>query len=69
MNTLLLIAALSCPEVHMINTSGEAWTSDDYDNIEAAKIRCGELYSDAPCLVKFVKYDIRSYRATCGAKR
>lgn len=69
MNLLFLLTALSCPEVHMVNTSGEGWTSNDYDIIESAKIRCGEIYPEAPCLIKFEKYAFQSYRTTCGKKR
>lgn len=69
MNTLILLVTLACPDVHMVNTSGEAWTSNDYDTIEIAKVRCGEIFPDAPCLIKFEKYAFQSYRTTCGKKR
>ena len=69
MNALILVAALTCPQTKVINISKLPWQQIDTQNLQQAKVRCGQKYADAPCLVQFVKVRDRVYRAICGAKR
>jgi hypothetical protein len=36
--------------------------------IKAARKRCGELYPYSPCLKKFIRVKVNTYRVICGAK-
>lgn len=67
MGTLILLAALSCPDVVLINQNKEPWNDFDAKVIESARARCIEIYPDAPCLKKFYKRPTeQSYWAICG---
>jgi hypothetical protein len=67
---LMFLAALAqeavCPETDVINESDAAWTDYDQQTLDHAKIRCGELYSESPCLKRFIKRTATSYHAVCG---
>ncbi len=69
MNSLILLAALSCPKVQLGNTSGLPITDMDNKNIAQATKRCGQKYPKSPCLIKFIKTGFQAYTAICGAKR
>jgi hypothetical protein len=58
----------SCAATIMINISGEPWNREDEENMRAATARCPQLYSDAPCLSKFIKKQARTYEALCGGE-
>lgn len=34
--------------------------------MDHARQRCGVIYKESPCLVKFTKVQDKQYRATCG---
>jgi hypothetical protein len=57
---------LSCAATIMINLSNQPWNKEDDANVLVAKSRCGEIYSDAPCLKKFIKKEPNNYNAICG---
>lgn len=62
-----VLAALSCPEVKMQNVSGHPWNGYDKEILQQAKKRCGELYSDSPCVKLFRKWGKQDYSVICGA--
>jgi hypothetical protein len=69
MNTLLIFLALSCPKTEIVNTSGFPWNDYDQSILTQAKRRCGELYSDAPCVKWMKKYEKFSYSVLCGSQK
>ena len=44
------------------------WTATDQATLNRAKIRCSEIYYDAPCLKKLVKKEELVYNAICGGR-
>ena len=62
---LSLLVAFVCPLTKMDNWTHE-WTDYDRKTYEHAKIRCGELYPDAPCVKMFRKKDSLTYNVICG---
>ena len=66
MNSLLLLAALSCPPTKRINQSTEPWNVRDTANETVAKGRCPSITETrAPCLKSFTKQKPLTYRAIC----
>jgi len=57
---------LICATTIVINFSLVHWNSEDEKNLERAKVRCSQLYPEAPCLKKFFKSYALTYRATCS---
>ena len=68
MSSLILITALSCPTPRIENYTKE-WNKRDQATFDHAKIRCGQLYPEAPCLKMFRKKDNWTYNVICGGKR
>lgn len=60
------LAALACGSVNMINQTNESWNKFDKTVLQKAEIRCGEIYTDAPCVKKFYKRPEQSYWIVCG---
>lgn len=51
-----------------ILTPTDDWSDRDETAFTTARSRCGEIYKDSPCLVKFTKMEeADTYRAICGA--
>lgn len=67
MNTLLFLLSISCPKTIIQNTSKLPWNDHDQSLLNQANKRCGEYYSDAPCVKKFIKYAFQSYSVVCGS--
>lgn len=63
--TLVLIMSTTCPKTQIKNDT-DVWNEQDQQTLTKATKRCGELYSDAPCLKLFTKRDENTYRALCG---
>ena len=63
----IVAACVSEPEI--FNLTQEKFDENDKILYERALDRCGELYTDAPCLSKFFKYYTKegstTYYATC----
>ena len=59
--TLLII----CPKPEIINNTN-VWTKRDQITLDHAKLRCKELFNDAPCLKRFVKKEELVYNVICG---
>lgn len=57
-----------CISITVSNLSPEPWNDRDQEQMRFSEKRCAEIYSDAPCLKYFEKYDVLAYRATCGLK-
>lgn len=57
---------MTCILPILINISNIPWNQRDYSELDRAKSRCAELYSDAPCLKKFIKVRELTYRVICG---
>jgi hypothetical protein len=61
-----LLLALTCVLPIMQNTSKFPWNDYDRQELKYAQKRCGEIYSDAPCLRLFRKYNFQQYSVVCG---
>lgn len=68
MISLIVLAALGCPTTKIENHTKE-WNKQDQWTFDRAKVRCGELYPEAPCLKLFRKKDSMTYNAVCGEKK
>ncbi len=68
MYTIMTLWMLSCSEPWIFNVT-EVWNDLDERTFQRAKIRCGQIYPDAPCLTVFYKNAEREYMASCGEKR
>lgn len=42
------------------------WDKKDNVYLEAAQLRCREIYPKSPCLTKFIKMEEQVFRAVCG---
>jgi hypothetical protein len=69
MNLFFFLAALSCPKTIVVNTSGYPWNKEDAEMLRQAKVRCGEIYEDAPCCKFIKKYGFNDYSVVCGAPK
>jgi hypothetical protein len=65
--TFMVMSAISCPNIKVVDHTKSAWTDQDQEAITQAQKRCGELFPKAPCLKLFVKVEEGMYRAICGA--
>lgn len=65
--TIFALADRSCPWP-VVENKTSVWNEQDQWTFDRAMKRCGQIYSDAPCLKKFVKKDPDAYNAICGAK-
>lgn len=63
---LLLSALMSCPVAKIKNLT-PTWTKDDQQVFDSAKVRCGKIFPDAPCLKLFIKKEDQLYNAVCAA--
>lgn len=63
---LAILFALNCEPPTLVNVSKYPWVKYDYEILEQAKKRCGELYSDAKCVKLFRKFGYQSYTVICG---
>lgn len=64
-----IVTADTCPRVHIVEPVDEPWTQRDQRILDTAKVRCGQIYKDSPCLISFEKVTTGQYRAICGQKR
>lgn len=64
-SAILLTLAMTCPETIIDNRTNE-WTPYDMQTLAHAKVRCGEIYPDSPCVKKFIKKDESTYNVICG---
>ena len=64
-----LFIALSCLSPVMQNVTQFPWNDYDRSELKYAEKRCGEIYSDAPCVKLFRKYDKQSYTVICGKEK
>lgn len=63
---IAIVLALSCPVPTVENISGEPWNEGDQETLNISKIRCGQIYPEAPCVKWFQKRPDRAYRVLCG---
>lgn len=68
MKTILFLATLSCPEIKMINKTDKPWNDFDYQHLEIAKKRCGEIYPNSVCVKQFIKRTESDFSVICGKK-
>lgn len=66
---MLVLVALSCPNVKMLNRTEYAWNQHDRETLAFAQKRCAQLYPEAPCLKVFRKRGKQDYSVLCGRKR
>ena len=52
----------------VLNLSTEKWNDMDDEALSAAKVRCEQIYKEAPCLKQFTKTEPNVYRAICGER-
>lgn len=57
--------SLACPPTMIINKT-DVWTNEDQKVLAGTKVRCGEIYKDAPCVKKFIKKEELLYNVVCG---
>jgi hypothetical protein len=62
---LILLTLLSCPETKIVNYTN-VWTKTDQSTLDGVKVRCGEIYKDAPCVKIFIKKEEQLYNVVCG---
>ena len=62
-----IVLGFSCPATKVENYTNE-WNEQDQKTFDGARLRCGELYPEAPCLKMFRKKDESTYNAVCGEK-
>lgn len=67
LKTLLLAAALNCPETKMHDRSGLGWLEEDREALAHAKKMCPKYYPDAPCVLDFFKLKEKDYYVNCGS--
>lgn len=67
----ILLLALICPAIKVVNLSPYAWDREDRRVMMRAKIVCSEDsgYTDTPCLGEFTKKEKRHYTAICTYRR
>ena len=68
MNELLIILALSCPQIKMINKTVYPWNENDHVVLDSSLKSCAKFYTRSPCLKIFTKIDKQDYRVICGMK-
>ena len=54
-----------CPATKIDNWT-KVWNEQDQKTLDGAKIRCGQIYPDAPCVKFFRKKDDTTYNVICG---
>ena len=62
---IFLTMQILCGNPIIINNTNE-WTSHDQKTFAFSQKRCGIIYTDAPCLKKFIKISFKNYHAVCG---
>ncbi len=68
-NTFFVFLAVSCLPTLVVNVSGDKWNAYDNKMLDHAKVRCGELDKDFPCVRLFRKFGVQSYTVICGVKK
>jgi hypothetical protein len=63
----LVMSACSKPFVEYRNNT--IYHKQDDLQVDVASVRCGELYTNSPCLVKVIKISTNDYHAVCGKKK
>lgn len=66
MKALLIVLALSCPTVKIINTTKYPINERDRQIVKQCQRRCSQIYPDSPCLKRFEKYGEHDYNCICG---
>lgn len=69
MYVAMLAVTLVCPKIEVHNESHTVWDTLDGEALDRATDNCKNIYPRSPCLVKFIKKDMNTYDAICGAKR
>lgn len=65
--SVFVILGLVCPDPKIENRTS-TWTKDDQKMLEQAKTRCGQIYSDSPCVKMFRKNEEQGYSVICKEK-
>jgi hypothetical protein len=63
--TVFFVMTAVCPQVQIVNSTS-TWNEIDTKNYTAAKGACSRQFTDAPCLMTFIKTEENVYKATCG---
>ncbi len=66
MQNLILVALLACNPPIIENRTEFPWNDYDQQHLDTAKKRCGEIYKNSPCVVKFIKRTESDYSVICG---
>lgn len=64
--SLTLVLAISCQIPKIVIYPGLTWNRFDTQTLEKAKVRCGELYKQSPCVKVFYKKAERTHSVVCG---
>lgn len=61
----LTLLALSCATTKVVNHT-KVWSKNDERALNGAKVRCGQIYPNSPCVRTFYKMEENRYRVICG---
>lgn len=65
MNSLAILLALSCGPYNIVNYT-KTFNTHDKSTLEHAKIRCGKIDPEFPCLKTFIKKSDTNYNVICA---
>lgn len=65
----LLTFLLTCATPKIDNATKYPWNDFDQQSLNVAKVRCGELYKQSPCVKLFRKWDEKDYTVLCGKEK
>lgn len=66
---LVLVAELVCPRTQIVDPVDAPWEPQDHLALVTAKQNCRVHFPQSPCLVRFERRAVGTYRATCGRPR
>lgn len=65
---LLSLSVAGCPLPKLENKTNFPWNDYDRKTFKHASKRCGELYTNSPCVKLFRKWGEQDYSVLCGGK-
>ena len=65
---IAVLVSIACAQTTMVNRTKRPWNAHDKESKAYCEKRCPQLYSDSPCLSKFIKWDKQDYDCICGPK-
>jgi hypothetical protein len=59
----------TCPVTEVLAFTSEPWSDRDQSGYRSARQRCGAIFPNSPCLIRFTRMEQGRYRAICGGRR